>query len=166
MLGVLDLETLPVIGLKELLRYMTFLALDIRHTCCHSFCKLRGPKTRFGTQCLDNAFDEGDFQEFRDDDEPLVEILEGLVVDFQTSYHADTWNLPDFLTYSWEPRMCEVLEELDGSHVSEEQKTQLQNMGVVVKQGPEPAPKVVVQEVDVERDLDYYLRKMDEIMQS
>ncbi|KAK0100389.1 hypothetical protein ONS95_008344 [Cadophora gregata] len=147
---------------------MTFLTLGIRHTCCEGFCLLRSPSYEIG---FGRTYDDEDFQEFRTEDEHLTQILEDLMVEFQASFDAWGCALPEFLIHSWKPRMYEVLSELDGSFVSEEQRTELQNIGIVLTEESERIPEVVLPEIEVaddykmENDLEYWLRHMDKIME-
>jgi hypothetical protein len=85
----LDIFRLPRIPLASL-RFLTFEALGIRHTCCSRHCRLR-------TSSFGDAYDEEDLQELREEDSSLVEILEELMEEFETKYNPADENLLQFV---------------------------------------------------------------------
>jgi DNA-directed RNA polymerase subunit H (RpoH/RPB5) len=138
------------------LRYITFLALGIRHTCCYSYCMLRMRNFE--------EFDEEDFEEFREEDSPLVELLEELMEEFETEGEFPDADFIDFLEGYWKDRMEGVLMEMEESKMTNEQKRKLEEIGVKLSKDVEEVPRVMEEEMEEEKDLSYWIRRMDEIV--
>jgi hypothetical protein len=151
-----DVFGLPKIPLASL-RFLTFEALGIRHTCCYCYSQLRGDS--FG-----DGYDEEDLQELREEDSCLVEILAELMQEFETRYNPADENLPQFVERYWTHRMEEVLEEMDACKLSDEQKRKLEEIGVNLYEEREETPQVEETPTEEKLDLNYWLRRMDQIV--
>jgi hypothetical protein len=152
----LDIFGLPRILLASL-RFLTFEALGIRHTCCSRYCKLR-------TSSFGDAYDEEDLQELREEDSSLVEILEELMEEFETRYNPADENLLQFVGRYWTHRLEEVLEEMDACKLSDEQKRKLEEIGVNLYEDMEEMPRVEEIQMEEEKDPNYWIRIMDQIV--
>jgi hypothetical protein len=153
---------LNVLGLPKItlaiLRFLTFEALGIRHTCCYCYCELRINSS------LGDYYDEEDLQELREEDSSLVEILEELVQEFETDYKPSEGKFLPFLGRYWKYRMGEVLEEMDTCKLSDEQKRKLEGIGVNLYEEMEEIPWVEEVQMKEEKDLNYWIRRMDQIV--
>jgi len=138
------------------LRYITFLALGIRHTCCHSSCSLRMRNFE--------EFDEEDFEEFREEDSLLVELLEELMEEFETECEFPDADFIDFLEGYWKDRMEGVLMEMEESKMTDEQKRKLEDIGVKLYEEVEKVPRAMEEEMQEKKDLSYWIKRMDEIV--
>jgi hypothetical protein len=152
----LDVFGLPKIPLASL-RFLTFEALGVRHTCCYCDCELR-QSSPFG-----NAYDDEDLQELREEDSSLVEILEELMQEFETRYYTSDENLLQFVERYWTHRE-EVLEDMDGCKLSDEQKRKLEEIGVNLYDEMEEMPEVEEIQMEEGKDLNYWIRRMDQIV--
>jgi hypothetical protein len=152
----LDVFGLPGIPLASL-RFLTFEALGIRHTCCRCYCELRASS-------LGDAYDEEDLQELIEEDNSLVEILEQLMQEFETGYNPSDENLLQFVRRYWTHRMEEVLEEMDVCKLSDEQQRKLEEIGVIVYEEMEEMPRVEKAQMKEEKDLNYWIRRMNHIV--
>ncbi|KAK7972639.1 hypothetical protein PG988_006773 [Apiospora saccharicola] len=130
------------------MRFLTFTALGATHTCC----KAKRWMIRFKRDPEEIAY-------VQEEDRHLLEILEGLVAEFDQKFYAILDTQPDnheqlanFWTVHWLPRMQEVLEELNTTDLPEDVKRKTEEMGVVWH-GPERVP---VPEATVDRGSWYY----------
>jgi hypothetical protein len=109
-------------------------------------------------------FDEEDFEEFREEDSPLVELLEELMEEFETEGEFPDTDFIDFLEGYWKDRMEGVLMEMEESKMTNEQKRKLEEIGVKLSKDVEEVPRVMEEEMEEEKDLSYWIRRMDEIV--
>ena len=99
---------------KEIIRFRTFLELDLRHTCCR-WDEVKGIV----------KFDSEEWAEIREEDQEKIERLESLLLEFED--HMRNEDLMSLLEGYWARRMDQVLEER--GFVDEEA---LREMGVVL----------------------------------
>lgn len=107
---------------EAVLRYLTFSALGLRHTCCvleNSHC--------------DGYLDPEEINEIHEEDSATIQLLERLVAEFQ----ADCGNiaaLEPLLQDIWIPKMKEVLEEIESQRLTEEELGKAEDHGVIWEQ--------------------------------
>lgn len=109
--------------LPEVLRLLTFKTLGITHTCAHP--KVLCSRVSF------RPFDPEDAQEIHEEERDLVEELECLVLEFTSDYKRLGLPFGEFLREHWRNRMNEILSKRES--VGEEQKHQIQEIGVVLE---------------------------------
>lgn len=110
-------------------RYLTFSALEIVHTCC-----IQG---LYGG-CINRTNEE--INEIREEEAPMLDLLEELLEEFQSRVDmlsAQASNGPyDFIAFLegyWSHRMKEVPEDIDGDDVCEEERRAAEEIGVTWK---------------------------------
>ncbi|KAF5248685.1 hypothetical protein FANTH_5755 [Fusarium anthophilum] len=112
-----------------IIRYYTFTELGLRHSCCSFIGKASGP------------LPEEEFQEIEDEDSPLLELFEIVLIEFEDSRRHDI-SLGEFFEWmrmDWAPRMREVREILDSQELTDEQLRDAESIGVVWEfYGPKP----------------------------
>ncbi|KAI0421685.1 hypothetical protein F5X98DRAFT_389923 [Xylaria grammica] len=133
------------------LRYFTFEALELRHTCCR-------------TPPSSNELSEEEIVEIEDEDRETLELLELLLQDFQIAYRAfknqDGYGdkFTNFLTKEWAPRMQKELADIEAIRLTADEKRKAEEIGVRWQ-------PVLEHEGEEEiKDLNYWLKKLDEIM--
>ena len=112
----------------DAIRWGTFQALGIQHTCCSG-------GLRYGRVPV---YDTDDIREIEEEQAALLDILEDLVEDFQDRVtrileQDDTdviGYIKQFWTGYWRDRIEEVLSELDGNDLSDEEKRGAEGIGV------------------------------------
>lgn len=88
------------------LRFITFEALNIPHTCCNMTRTWEGPNSDFQCRVLMNF--PGDVQEILDEHQHDIEKLETLMVDFRNFLEASAdGDLHSFISQYWRQRMAE-----------------------------------------------------------
>ncbi|RYP03007.1 hypothetical protein DL765_010632 [Monosporascus sp. GIB2] len=143
---------------KDSIRFTTFGALNIQHTCCNSnsWHELRRP-----------GYDVEEIQEIEQEQVALLEVLEDLVEEFEGKVmdilEQETTEtiaaLGEFWTGYWCDRMEEVLDDLNGATISDEERLAAESIGVRWDDEPEDEPD---EEWDKE-DIKYWYRRIDEI---
>lgn len=119
------IEKKPTITIDQLrlaIRCLTFEFLEIRHTCIHD-----GP---YQTK----APSEEEIDELTIEDAPLLQLLEELVVEFESELQSlrteqDPYGIPFWNTY-WPERMNGVKQELNGNKLSGIELLSAQQIGV------------------------------------
>ena len=91
----------------EMLRYMTFKKLRLRHTCCRP-CTL---ELEFSYTKVIAGFDDDERREIMEEQEQQTKKLETLVKEFENKYGELGVPFVDFLEGYWRNRMREVLQE-------------------------------------------------------
>ncbi|KAI0532208.1 hypothetical protein GGR58DRAFT_491002 [Xylaria digitata] len=134
------------------LRYFTFEVLELRHTCCHM------PFT-------EHNLPEEDIMEIEDEDREKLDLLERLLQDFQIAYcnfklqdgQGDAFT--NFLTTEWSTRMQQELARIESIRLTPDERLKAEEIGI--RWGP-----VLEDEEDEEDEesLDYWLKRLDEIM--
>ena len=103
----------------EMIRFMTFDRLGIKHTCC---------QTDWGFRI--RLQDEEEMKEIREEESFRLQLLEDLVDEFETRYSESRELLMDFFKGYWEERMEQVQSELEP--VNEEEIRKIEAIGVVL----------------------------------
>jgi len=103
----------------EMIRFMTFDRLGIKHTCC---------QTDWGF--IIRLQDEEEMKEIREEESFRLQLLEDLVDEFKTRYSESREPLMDFFKGYWEERMKQVQSELEP--VNEEEIRKIEAIGVVL----------------------------------
>lgn len=117
---------------REAIRFITFEALHIPHTCCGGGAHARLPYN-----------DQEDIREMEEEHAVLLGILEDLVEEFEDKItgilEQGTANmltmLAEFWTGYWDHRMSGVRRELDGHDISQEERIGAEKIGVVWDDG-------------------------------
>ena len=115
------------------LRYMTFAALDIPHTCCGVF---------LGDDCSAE-----DVEEIQSEHEHELGLLEGLLEELGAQMVEILQNpdrgldgLNEFWERTWIGRVTKTQQHLDGSDVSDTERQHAEDIGVVWDEAPSPEP--------------------------
>ncbi|KAF4442048.1 hypothetical protein FACUT_2271 [Fusarium acutatum] len=103
---------------RAVLRYATFCALGLRHTCC---------KHAHGGYC--SSMDSEEIDEIHEEDSATLQQLEDLVTHFGNGYGSMT-TLDAFLKEVWLPKMQEVYREMVSYHITEEELRKAEDCGV------------------------------------
>ncbi|KAF5236748.1 hypothetical protein FANTH_11155 [Fusarium anthophilum] len=154
---------------RAVLRYATFCALGLRHTCC---------KHANGGLC--SSMDSDEIDEIHEEDSVTLQQLEDLVTYFGNGYGNMT-TLDRFLKEVWLPKMEEVYREIVSYNMTEEEIKKAEAYGVKLAiadsrplLGCEP-PKVIDCNAKVDVDepervtdivaigLDGWMKRLDEI---
>ncbi|KAF5635908.1 hypothetical protein F52700_5221 [Fusarium sp. NRRL 52700] len=112
-----------------IIRYYTFVSLDLRHACCSIIGKASGPLS------------DEEIYEIEEEDYFLLELFESLLTEFEDGRPLDMI-LEEFFKWMWEdwaPRMREVKKELASQRLTDEQLRDAESIGVVWEAyGPQP----------------------------
>ncbi|KAF5554739.1 hypothetical protein FNAPI_6335 [Fusarium napiforme] len=131
-------------------RHLTFLMLDLRHTCC-----FLGDGDEINATA---PFSTADRLEIEEEDSSRLELLEKLVTEFEW----ERGNYADLLSFAreyWAPRMEAVHGEIESYVLTETQRQEAEEAGVVWEcYGPQLAEN----EEEVS-ELEKVLRELDEI---
>ncbi|KAF5598039.1 hypothetical protein FPCIR_3312 [Fusarium pseudocircinatum] len=103
---------------RAVLRYATFCALGLRHTCC---------KHAHGGLC--SIMDSEEIDEIHEEDSATLQQLEDLVTYFGNGYESMT-TLDVFLKQVWLPKMQEVYREMASYSITEEELRKAEDCGV------------------------------------
>lgn len=88
---------------SEIVRALTFHALDLTHTCCRETENwYKGPQ-------LIPFEDEDDISEIHDEERENLELLEDLLLEFERQRHESPSSYQNFIEGYWSTRMREVL---------------------------------------------------------
>ncbi|KAH7246638.1 hypothetical protein BKA59DRAFT_395954 [Fusarium tricinctum] len=140
-------EDLPCSWIYEaVLRFLTFSALGLRHTCCV-----------LGNFNCDGYLDPEEINEIHEEDSAMLQLLERLMTEFQ----ADCGRivaLGPLLRDRWLPKMTEVLEEIDSQRLTKEELRKAEDYGVIWEQ--EQSWESEDEDPD---DLEGWMKKLDEI---
>ncbi|EMT74416.1 hypothetical protein FOC4_g10002530, partial [Fusarium odoratissimum] len=154
---------------RAVLRYATFCALGLRHTCC---------KHANGGSC--SIMDSGEVDEIHEEDSATLQQLEDLVSYFGDGYGSMT-TLDTFLKDVWLPKMKEVYRETTSYNMTEEELRKAEACGVKLAiadskpvlwceppKGTDSNTKVDVDEPERLTDiipigLDGWMKRLDEI---
>ncbi|KAI1736874.1 hypothetical protein F4680DRAFT_430391 [Xylaria scruposa] len=147
---VLDLSEWDRVA-RLALRYFTFEALDLRHTCCQM------PEIQY-------ELSDEEIVEIEDEDREKLDLLEILLEDFQIAYSSfksqdrHEYGFTDFLTTEWSPRMEPVLADIEAIQLTENDKLKAEEIGVQWQSTLEDED-----EQDT-NDLGYWVKILDEFM--
>lgn len=113
---------------KAAIRYATFWALGLIHTCCKAI-----RITYYG----DEWVDRDDVEVVNEEQAPLLELLENLVEEFEEKavefMKADSSGhslFPQFWTLCWKLRIEEELEKLEGKELTDAERRGAEEIGV------------------------------------
>ncbi|KAJ3579339.1 hypothetical protein NPX13_g1225 [Xylaria arbuscula] len=133
------------------LRYFTFEALEIQHTCCRVPLRVR-------------ELSEDDIADIEEENREKIELLETTLQDLHHAYcdfeHEDNHGgkVTSFLTAEWAPRMQRILADQEAMKMTEDERVQAEQIGVRWRPAGEDDEKVD------RGNLEYWLRRLDEIM--
>ncbi|MBE3048022.1 hypothetical protein IMZ48_37040, partial [Candidatus Bathyarchaeota archaeon] len=88
---------------EELLRFLTFEALEMTHTCCK---EVEGTPTG-GPACLAFLMSKGDIEDIHEEEKALHLRLEELLLEFSTRLESSGEGLKKFVLGYWRERMAE-----------------------------------------------------------
>ncbi|KAF4334081.1 hypothetical protein FBEOM_12092 [Fusarium beomiforme] len=109
---------------RAVLRYATFTALGLRHTCC---------KHANGGLCYE--LDSEEIDEIHDEDSATIQLLEDLVTDFGNGYGSMA-TVDTFLKEVWLPRMKEVYRDMISYRLSDGELRKAEDCGVKLEVKP------------------------------
>jgi hypothetical protein len=132
---------------RAILRYSTFCALGLRHTCCNL--------ANGGSYA---EMDSDDIGEIHDEDSDMLRLLEELVSDFGDGY-GSLATLSVFLQEVWLPKMEEVYRDINHRKLTEEELKKAEDFGVKLKID---ADKPVLWN-DTPIGLEGWMRRLDDI---
>ncbi|KAF5624603.1 uncharacterized protein FTJAE_10196 [Fusarium tjaetaba] len=132
---------------RAILRYSTFCALGLRHTCCN---------LANGGSCAEMNSD--DIDEIHDEDSDMLQLLEELVSDFGDGYGSLS-TLSTFLQEVWLPKMEEVYRDINHRKLTEAELKQAEDYGVKLE-SVEDKP---VLWNDLPIGLEGWMRRLDDI---
>ncbi|KAI1349286.1 hypothetical protein F5Y01DRAFT_187508 [Xylaria sp. FL0043] len=136
------------------LRYFTFEALELQHTCCRVPWK-------------ESKFSEEEIAEIEEEHRERLNLLELLLEDFQIAYC--NFKNPDgkgdkftsFLTEEWSPTMQQALAGLEAIQLTAEEKKKAEEIGVRWQSVLEDT---IEGDIEDHGSLEYWLERLDEIM--
>lgn len=123
---------------KDVIRFLTFAALDMTHTCCvheeqHSFeVTDKHPEQK---QHLIRLMEATEIEEIRDEEKLLIEQLDELVDKFMKDLHTSGRSLSEFLREDWQRTMFTILS--DEKEPSNDDFRRLSDVGVCAVSGRE-----------------------------
>ncbi|KAI0551497.1 hypothetical protein F4679DRAFT_129033 [Xylaria curta] len=142
------------------LRRMTFDALRISHTCCNVYLRPLYNQKRLLTP------EEAD--EINSEQDTLLTLFTDLLIELSQIAYEDRGGAPlimndpeEFWMHRWLPRITEVLDNLDGDNLTEEERSAAEAIGVVWS--PQPA-QVVNVEIRQPFGSEYVTREVEKIM--
>ena len=116
-----------------IIRCLTFEELELRHTCCNTLWRERRDDREPN---LDKVFghparDYGeDFPYIREEDEPLIIMLEELVAEFKQRFLLEDCPIPAFLDGYWKKRMEQVKREMRAVRLTDNERDAIVAIGV------------------------------------
>lgn len=153
---------LEVIHHIAALRYISYTALEMPHSCC-----TQSPHYMFE----DNSSSDED--ELQDEQVSNLELLEELLHEFEGELVAilqdpdcKITNLTGFWERTWVGRMAEVLVRLQGNDLSDGERRAAEEIGLVWnKPRPEPRPELpeVIENPHCRTTLDYWMYELEKI---
>lgn len=144
------------------LRYLTYTALGIPHTCCIPYYK-PSPESNQNAEELEN---EHAYE---------LELLEKLICDFERQITAifhdsdqGVLDLIDFWERTWTRRMWEILDCLEGDDLGDQERRKAEEIGVVWDEPRPETPKMVSSPKVVENPyenntLDHWMHELEKI---
>ncbi|KAI2602715.1 hypothetical protein GGR54DRAFT_653579 [Hypoxylon sp. NC1633] len=155
--GLCDPE-LALLTYKAAIRYMTFEIMGITHTCCNTESLAEN-----GAEWVER--DDRDL--INEEQAPLLELHEELVAEFEEEAlefiedeSDDCPGFPEFWKSYWIERMMEVLEELDGDDLTDEERRGAEEIGVAWCE-PVPVEEEVNQNPYDDKTLEFYFYELD-----
>lgn len=137
------------------LRYLTYTALGIPHTCCSPYDKFLSKSE--------------DVEDIKNEHVYELELLEELLGDFERQIIAilqdpnkEISDIIDFWECTWTKRMREVLNSLEGNDLTDEERRKAEEIGVIWAEPRPEAPKVV-DNLYKGNTLDYWMYELEKI---
>ena len=139
------------------LRFLTFEALDIPHTCCGLF--------------LHDDYSAENVEEIQNEHEYELELLEELLEELEVQMLESLQNsdrgldgLKEFWERTWIGRVIETRQHLDGSHLSGTERQQAEDIGVVWNKASFPTLSEASSENgDGPASLEFWVKRLEEI---
>ncbi|PNP84196.1 hypothetical protein FNYG_02884 [Fusarium nygamai] len=133
------------------LRYLTFSALGLRHTC-------------YGLENMGSIsnLESDEIDEIHDEDSAKLQLLEDLVKDFETrsgSISSSDWS--SFLQDVWAPKIRDTLEEINRRKLTEEDLRRAEDCGVVWRDYQRENSRMTWRPLP--SDLEGWMRRLDDI---
>jgi hypothetical protein len=140
------------------LRFLTFTALGIPHTCCDfSFWK------QYRCPAEDPEEIENEHAYELERLEQLLDEFESEVIEILQDPGRGLDDLKDFWTGTWCDRVREVRADLDRDHLSDAERKRAEEIGVVWDRPPPPAPPTRSLNPFGRNTLDYWVYELDKI---
>lgn len=111
---------------RPLIRLLAFRALEIRHTCCNELILKARPAD----------VDEENFAELRSEDAALLRRLEEVVGELNASYDRSGLSVFAFLKERGMAHLQDVVNEAQGSALTEEERSGMEGVGVKLESAP------------------------------
>ena len=129
---------------EDTIRYLSFTALGLSHTCCHytEFSLLGGLTYPSNGLPFINLMDLEEVEEIRNEEAILIERLDCLVDQFMKDYQNQQVSLAQFLMNHWQKTIFEELSAKD--KIPEPIRQKWEDIGVVIDE----ARPTVLQKVD------------------
>ncbi|KAM3504735.1 hypothetical protein MY11210_008237 [Beauveria gryllotalpidicola] len=144
------------------LRFMTYTALGMPHSCCTRTC--------YQISEDGSSIDEDELQ---DEQVSNLELLEELLDEFEGELIAilqdpdrKITNLTGFWERTWLGRMTEVLDRLEGSDLSDAERRAAEEIGLVwdkPRPEPRPEPPEAMENPHCPATLDYWMYELEKI---
>lgn len=152
------------------MRFLTFEALGLRHTCCTGHTD----KWLFGSDAKEYARGiwAEDAREIQEEEAALIARLEELMADFETELQArlanassDAGHINPWKDF-WSKRVAEESERLSGDKISDAERHGAEEVGVVWDnvQGCEKKPSPTDNPYDKETQAEYWFFELDKIV--
>jgi len=113
----------PPMLVQDVIRFETFEALGLKHTCC---------QTLYWSEAFTMRCEAEEIWEIREEEHDLIQQLEQLVDNFLRSYDERGESLSEFLTGHWRTRMAAVL--TDAQPADNEELGRIRDIGVVIEE--------------------------------
>lgn len=109
-----------------LIRFWTFEALELTHTCCrHGWGRY---KSRWYKPCEFSIPSEEEVQEIQEEERELISFHNSLVAEFTDIWLGSSWTVKGFMSKIWKPRMRRITQER--SKLSPEEMAEMYRLGV------------------------------------
>ncbi|KAI0551720.1 hypothetical protein F4679DRAFT_537760 [Xylaria curta] len=146
-----------------LVRFLTFDALELTHTCCFF------PTDLYSYSGGGHKADDIDEISSEKNAETVLALFADLMSYFEQVAFEDQGGMPliasdpeEFLIRRWLPRITEALDTLNGSDLTPEEKSAAEAIGVVW--GPHPAHAIACEMDPWDYSPEYVMRQMEKIM--
>jgi hypothetical protein len=138
------------------LRYLTYTALGIPHTCCSPYYKrLYGYSLDAEEVENEHAYEMGLLEELMGD-------FERQIIAIYQDPHQGVSDLIDFWEHTWARRMREVLDSLEGSDLEDEERRKAEETGVIWDKPRPEAPKALGNPYK-KNTLDHWIYELEKI---
>jgi len=119
---------------EDVIRFLTFSALGLTHTCCRHRIYQQIPvprpdQTTYYPQVI-LVMDPADVEEIRDEEAELIETLDSWVDGFMKEFWESKLPLSQFILGNWQEKMLVELSARD--EIPSASREQLENVGVII----------------------------------